>query len=415
VVKLLETVHTLLRERPDVRIFPEWRCAATLIVLVLGDGRWVRRSFEKEYEDFEQLGSNVHGLGADFLQKVFDHVVLVPALSADQVQAYVDDVTDVTPWAITGRQHRAALSPAQRVATSPMDGALALAPAAALPPSDNAPTQPPAASEPGESGQPQPDHAPGPPETDPADAKTRTRSPAHRRRTGAFAGACDHACRGAHRQHRSGSGARPAGACGDRAAPRQDQQRLAEDVAAKAASKEAISAFTEHLLATYTPLMPANPRLVTRVANTFGMLMALGLHVRHHEPEDYVVRAAILFVRFPALVDELLSGDDPPVIDPADRAPAVDVPGNSAADAAKPTSWFRRDVQQVLRDEQGQLVDIVRLARCFGREYPPPTPAPTLSPGAKTLALPNGTPPGDGAATQFTQPRRNSDHARGWS
>src|SRR5262249_49886192 len=52
VVKLLETVHTLLRERPDVQIFPRWRTAAPFVVLVLGDGRWIRQSFETGYEKF---------------------------------------------------------------------------------------------------------------------------------------------------------------------------------------------------------------------------------------------------------------------------------------------------------------------------------------------------------------------------
>jgi hypothetical protein len=131
-------------------------------------------------------------------------------------------------------------------------------------------------------------------------------------------------------------------------APRQDQQRLAEEVAAKAASKEAIAVFSEHLLASYASLMPANPRLVTRVANMFGMLMALGLQTGHHEPQDYIARAAIMFVRFPALVDELLSEPNPPVIAPQPAGHSADAPARAT------TLWWRRDVQQVLRDEQNQ-------------------------------------------------------------
>jgi hypothetical protein len=65
--------------------------------------------------------------------------------------------------------------------------------------------------------------------------------------------------------------------------------------------------------------MPANPRLVKRVANTFGMLLALGLHLSHHEDDDTIARAAILFVRFPTLVDDLLSAPDPPALDPPAR------------------------------------------------------------------------------------------------
>jgi hypothetical protein len=71
--------------------------------------------------------------------------------------------------------------------------------------------------------------------------------------------------------------------------------------------------------------MLTNPRLVARVANTFCTLMEWGLHVGHRETEDYVARAAIMFVRFPALVDELLSEPDPPMIDPASRHRGADV------------------------------------------------------------------------------------------
>jgi len=33
-------------------------------------------------------------------------------------------------------------------------------------------------------------------------------------------------------------------------------------------------------------------------------------------------------------------------------------------------------MQRVLRDEHNQLIDIVRLARCYGREYEPAVPIP---------------------------------------
>jgi hypothetical protein len=114
VVKLLETVHTLLREPSQVGLFRRWRQAAPLVVLVLADGRWVRQAFEVSFEEFQPLGSDVHGLGADFLQKVFDHVVLVPPLAADQVQAYIDDITELSHWASTGRRSLTAPRPARR-------------------------------------------------------------------------------------------------------------------------------------------------------------------------------------------------------------------------------------------------------------------------------------------------------------
>jgi hypothetical protein len=362
VVKLLETVHTLLRERPDVRFFPRWRRAATLVVLVLGDGRWVRCSFEKVYGDFQALGSEVHGLGADFLQKVFDHVVLVPALSADQVQTYVDDVTELSHWAVTGRRQGS-------TATRP--------PAAASPPGHADARRPASATRTGDPERSRAERATRRPEpTTAADDAQRSAQPADRdEAAGADADRIDTSSDAPETRRAEAliasttpgqvHGAEVRAAIDQ--APRQDQQRLAEEVATKAASKEAVAAFSEHLLARYTPLMPANPRLVARVANTFGMLMALGLHVGHHEPGDYVARAAIMFVRFPALVDQLLSDPVPPVVDPA----ALGAARNGDAAASAGMSWSRPDVQEVLHDEQGQLVDIVRLARCFGRGYPP--------------------------------------------
>ncbi len=167
-----------------------------------------------------------------------------------------------------------------------------------------------------------------------------------------------------------------------------ERERLAEAIAAKAATNEALAAFTEDLLTRYTPLMPANPQLIKRVANAFGMLLALGLHLGHHEDEDTVARAAILLIRFPTLVDDLLSAPDPPMLDPpAEPSPA----GSSATGPA--SSWLRRDVQQVLRRADGSRVDITRIARCYGRHYEPdpvgspahqPTSAPTSAPTTST-------------------------------
>ena len=310
VVKLLETVHTLLREPPDVAFFPRWRAAAPLMVLVLGDGRWIRRSFETVYEKFEELGSGVHGLGADFLQKVFDHVVLVPALAADQVQDYVDDVTLTSQWALAARRRRLA------------------------PPGAVAPPLPP----------PPP---PRRPERMPTDDELMSLDLATEFASEAIASASPGQVQSDEVRQAVGQ------------APAAQRQRLAEEVVTRVASPEAAGAFREHLLAGYAPVMPANPRLVNRVVNTFLMLHALALHLGHGEPEDYIVRAAIIFVRFPSLVDELLSDPDPPVIDPAEKPESL---------------WLRRDVQQVLRDDEGRLIDVVRVARCYGREYAPGVP-----------------------------------------
>ncbi len=359
VVKLLETVHTLLREPSQVSLFPRWRSPAPLIVLVLGDGRWIRQAFEKSFDAFQPLSSDVHGLGADFLQKVFDHVILVPPLAADQVQSYVDEVTELSHWASTGRRRPSSLltpDPGLNESDAPVD-----APSSArhadrhvAPPHDNHLL--PKAHDAGSTDGPRdaadtPDHPQG--HLSPATASPA--SPVQLAEDLLDATPASRALGAPMQQAISGLSMR-------------DGQRLAEEAATKAASKEAIAAFSEHLLSRFAATMPANPRLVTRVANAFGMLMTIRLHLNHHEDEDYIARAAIVMVRFPNLMDQLLSDADPPNIDPA-SAPLD-------KDTHKPiySPWHRRDVQQVLRDPQGKLVDIVRLARCFGREYAPDIP-----------------------------------------
>jgi hypothetical protein len=91
VVKILETVHTILRQPLD-RSRSRRRKQARLFVLVLADGHWVRQSFASQFADFQNPGAATRDLGSDFMQKVFDHVVLVPELFAEQVSAYLDSV-----------------------------------------------------------------------------------------------------------------------------------------------------------------------------------------------------------------------------------------------------------------------------------------------------------------------------------
>ena len=342
VVKLMETVHTLLREPAETRLLPRWRQPAPLIVLALADGRWVRAAFETRYESFGALGSPVHGLGADFLQKVFDHIVLVPALAADQVQTYVDHVTGTSAWAIASRivadqgpdltPTHAFPVPGQSVADtngqvgSPREGV-----------GESPPISAAAAAA--------PDPVPAAP--DPAGSAPQR---AERLITEAAPGEVHSQSVRAALDDTTGT----------------ERERLAEAIAARAATTEALAAFTEDLLIRYTPLMPANPRLIKRVANAFGMLLALGLHLGHHEDEDTIARAAILLVRFPTLVDDLLSAPDPPMLDPpADPNPTDPSPTGLAS------RWLRRDVQQVLRRADGSRLDITRIARCYGRHYAP--------------------------------------------
>ncbi len=358
VVKLLETVHTLLREPAQPRLLSRWRCPAPLIVLVLADGRWVRTAFETTYPSFDRLGSPVHGLGADFIQKLFDHTVVVPALAADQVQTYLDHLTDTSPWAAAGRRTPTPTPDPTNapVTPSPAEQTTAPGPASAAPkPPQAAATDPPPPTTPAE--------APPPPTTDQAERLIADSQPGD-----------------VHSEPIRHAIDRTTG---------PDRQRLAEQVAAKAASPEAVAAFSEDLLTRYAALMPANPRLVKRVANAFGMLLALDLHLGHHADTDTIARAAIMLIRFPKLVDELLTEPDPPTTNPqhADHDPR----GTNSP-------WLRRDVQQLLRPTNGNPLNLTAIASCYGRTHPPPpittttTPAPPSPNGYTTRPEPTTAP-----------------------
>lgn len=361
VVKLMETVHTLLREPAETRLLRGWRRPAPLIVLVLADGRWVRTAFETSYESFGTLGSPVHGLGADFLQKVFDHTVLVPALAADQVQTYVDHLTGTSLWAIAGRSvisQGPNLIPAQALSTP---GQSVVDANGHAPTADGALGEPEPPPTPATAAVPEP--ASATPDPAPVDSATQRVERVVAQTTPEPAPVGSATQRAARLIAEAAPGevhSQSVRAALDNTTG-TERERLAEAVAAKAATPEALSAFTEDLLTRYTPLMPANPRLVKRVANAFGMLLALGLHLGHHEDEDTIARAAIMLVRFPSLVDDLLSAPDPPVLGPpADASPTDAV-----------SLWLRRDVQQVLRRADGSPADLIRIARCYGRYYPP--------------------------------------------
>jgi hypothetical protein len=116
-----------------------------------------------------------------------------------------------------------------------------------------------------------------------------------------------------------------------------------------------------HLLTNYAEILPGNPRHIIRIAPAWAMLRAvarsLELPFEGDRHSDLLVRAAVIWIRFPVLVDEILDSDTPPVIDPLDP--------NCGS------KWRRRDVQQVLTTSNGQLIDITRLAAYYGRFYSP--------------------------------------------
>ena len=137
------------------------------------------------------------------------------------------------------------------------------------------------------------------------------------------------------------------------------------DEAEAAASIEAVVEDTRHLITTYHQILPANPRLIRRVVNTWGMLTALRKHVRHSEEDDTLIRAAVFFVMFPTLTDELLSSK--PLIGVKDiLAKKYDGP------------WKHPDVLRVLQTTDDEIdeanlkpEDFLEprvLARCYGRQ-----------------------------------------------
>ena len=313
VVGVLEAVHTLLHAPAAPRALRRWRAPAPLAVLVAADGRWLRAAVEERYPGFDGLSSSVRGLGADFVQAVFDHTVLVPPLSAPQVQSYAA----VLLRGVAGR--------------SGTRGRPALIPRARFPHDDAVP-QPPR----------------GERRRALRDLLRRPRRPAA----------------GAATSPAPGTGA-PPGPHAPAGPPAETGRAGAvEGVSAERAvyeaGTEATVTRTHHLLERYTPLLPANPRMVKRVANTWGMLLALQAHLGHAQDQDTLARAAILLVRFPALVDVLLS---------ATSAPQTD-PGAFTGHERSTSAWLRPDVQQVLQTEEGSPVSVVAVARCYGREFP---------------------------------------------
>ncbi|HEY8472788.1 MAG TPA: P-loop NTPase fold protein, partial [Natronosporangium sp.] len=253
VVKLLETVHTILRRPPARGRLPR-REPARLFVLVLADGNWVRQAFTSRFAEFQDAGCGTRDIGSDFTQKVFDHVVLVPELFAEQVSAYLDSVVEPRPEVV-----------------------------------------------PAETGRPS--------------ARANAQTAGDR---------ADHAVPGPSVR---------------------DHERVQLDQVRQAATAAATDLRSHHLLHSYPSLMPANPRMIKRVANALGMLQAIRRHVQHTETDDAMARAAILLVRFPVLAARLR---DDHRLDPAD------------------TLWSRPGVRAVLGE-----CSLESLARCLGRANPP--------------------------------------------
>jgi serine/threonine protein kinase len=283
----LETLHAIAQhgDRSHGR-------RAQILAVAISDGRWIRSAFETHYSAFSELGDPTRSMAADFTQKLFDHVVLVPDLNAQQKNRFLGVVTD------------------GEYAAAVVDESTQVRPVMGLPAVRGAMATPRSHSHKGD--EPEPALT--------AEAITFERV----------------------------------------IATAQVKQRIAEKAheALVGASEEAARRKVDHLLVRYAGIMPGNPRLIRRVANTWGMLFALGDHIDAHVSNDTLARAAVFFVRFPSLVDLLLTTSEPPLL--------------LVAQPDRASIWWRSDVMEVLRLPSGSVLQPKLLGECFGKRYPAP-------------------------------------------
>ncbi|GIG21059.1 hypothetical protein Cch01nite_17830 [Cellulomonas chitinilytica] len=125
-VELLDAVQTLLRSGPeggDGR--PDRSRPPALIVLAVGDGRWLRAAYENAYAVFsDSVSEPGRPLGHLFLDKLFQLRVELPRLDRSQVSRYLSHLLDV-PQA-TGPVDAGALEERIRAAPSDTAGAHSL-------------------------------------------------------------------------------------------------------------------------------------------------------------------------------------------------------------------------------------------------------------------------------------------------
>lgn len=149
-----------------------------------------------------------------------------------------------------------------------------------------------------------------------------------------------------------------------------------------------------HLLTNYSQILPRNPRLIIRVASAWAMLRAvartLDLDLQSDGANELLVRAAVIWVRFPVLADELLDADVPPITDPLD-------PGCEER-------WRRRDVQQALTKRDGQRLHIEDLAARYGTFFAPAVPTPPPSPEPTKVVLVDERAPAPSRPSQRVTP-----------
>lgn len=375
--RFLETVHTLLQQSGGSRRRP----VAPLIVLIPADSRWVRTAFSTRYQDFSGLGDEAKSLGADFVQKLFEHTVLVPELSPEQVREFGRGLRPASPSPSAGSPRR----PNQRGVAVPSPGSAPHAPR-----DSDVSAQP---------SQPVLSLA------EPHDASRPARGQAY---LDELRNRVNHA--GVTPQELADLGAQVSASL-DLAGAERIQNEIADRLLDDDLSQE-----REHLLLEYAESLPPNPRLIKRVANYWSMLQTIQLLVRHRISQDVVMRAAIVAVQFPTLAELIQQSPWLPEIDRRrldglkDARQAMDatpptspeaqevsagtkglasadptVDDDAPADVQAVMTLLRRpDIRRLLNGPDG-IVRLTDLARALGRTsgvepYDPERPTPTAAP-----------------------------------
>jgi hypothetical protein len=100
-VELLDAVQTLLRKGPErpartTRAARREKRPPALVVLAVGDGRWLRAAYEDAYKVFSPYVSEPgRPLGHLFLDKLFQLRIELPTLNRSQVSGYLSGLLDV--------------------------------------------------------------------------------------------------------------------------------------------------------------------------------------------------------------------------------------------------------------------------------------------------------------------------------
>ncbi|SMO55438.1 WD40 repeat [Propioniciclava tarda] len=320
-VAFLETIQVLIRQADGG---DDQQPIAPLVVVVPADSQWVRTAFSTSFKDFSGLGNDAKTLGADFLQKLFEHTVLVPELNPQQVATFTRHVTglgtqppNLAPQAAPVPGHRAMSRDDETVDATGVQ--------VDTDPMPSTPQQAIAS----------------------ADALVEEIKSAPLSRLDDLA-----------RDNRVTT------------LSTDDRNRVLGMVVNRQAEPAAQHA-KEHLLERNVALLPANPRLIRRIANYWTMLQALKLYLAHGLGQDVLMRAAVVAIQFPTLAELVLRSTWLTTIDAATKDSDKDPQDVKTARAL----LKRPDVQTALIGPDGP-VTLVQLARAYGR-FVPDAPATT--------------------------------------